>query len=121
MTRKSRFTLIVAVAAVSIASPAFAQPFAEAPGAQVTGSASNREDLNSGYYASDFGGQNDQVAVRQNGQEKTATRAGGRRAYAMVPHARTFYDYSPVFPGAGSGNSYDPATAGYDPGIETQR
>jgi hypothetical protein len=121
MTSMSRVTLIVAAAAVSIASPALAQPYAQAPGAQVTGSASNREDLNSGYYAPDFGGRNEQVAVRQNGQEETAARAGGRRAYAMVPHARAFYDYSPVFPGAWSGNSYDPATSGYDPGIETQR
>jgi hypothetical protein len=108
MTNTSRFALVVAFAAMSIASPAFAQ---SSHGEQVTGSASNRQDLNSGYYASDFGGQNDRVAARANGTQ----------AYAMVPHARALYDYSPAFPGAWSGNSYDPATSGYDPGIETQR
>ena len=47
-----RVVLIVAMA-VSIASPAFAQPFAQAPGALVTGSASNTQYLNNGYYAPD--------------------------------------------------------------------
>jgi hypothetical protein len=118
MTRTSRFTLIVALAAISIASPAFAQ---SSHGEQVTGSASNRQDLNFGSYSSDFGSRNNQVAVGQSGREKTAARANGRGAYAMVPHARTLYDYSPDFPGMGSDSSYNPGTSGYDPGIETQR
>jgi hypothetical protein len=118
MTRKSRFTLIVALAAISIASPAFAQ---SSHGEQVSGSASNREDLNSGFYSFNFGRRGDRVAVGQSSREKTAARASGREAYAMVPRARTLYDYSPAFPGMWSDNSYNPATSGYDPGIETQR
>jgi hypothetical protein len=116
MISMSRLVLIIAAAA-SIASPAFAQSHGE----PVTGSASNRQDLNEGYYAPNFSGRNDQIIVRQSGHEKSAARAAGLHAYAMVPHAPTLYDYSPVFSGAWSGNSYDPATSGYDPGIETQR
>jgi hypothetical protein len=123
MTTKSRFILIVAATAAttSIASPAFAQPFAEAPGAEVSGSASNRQYLNDGHYSPDFGGRNDQVAVGQSRRDKTAARASGLQAYGMAPRAGTLYDYSPGFAGASSGNSYSPATSGYDPGIETQR
>jgi hypothetical protein len=103
---------------MSIASPAIAQ---SSHGAQTTGSASNREDLNFGQYPSDFASANDRLAFGQNGRESTAARASGLHAYAMVPHARTFYDYSPGFPGGQFSNGYSPATSGYDPGIETQR
>ena len=117
MIKTPTLAVITALAALSVTSPAFAQSHGE----QVTGSASNRQDLNDGYYVPNFSGRNDQVAVSQSSREKTAARAGGLHAYAMAPHVRTLYDYSPVFSDAWSGNGYDPAALGYDPGIETQR
>jgi hypothetical protein len=102
MINISKLAFIAAVAAVRMASPAFAQSH----GAQMTGSASNREELNFGYYPSGVGIQN---------------RQSGINAYATVPHSRTFCDYSPNFPGVQYDDSYNPAASGYDPGIETQR
>ena len=107
MINKSKLALIAVVAAtLGIASPAFAQsynpgdgtgnvlPFAYGPGGAKQRSVVVAPELG-------------QIAVRQS----------GANAYAMVPHSRTFYDYSPGW----SGNNYDPATSGYDGGIETQR
>jgi hypothetical protein len=107
MSNTSKLAIVAAVAAVSIASPALAQSHGE----QVTGSASNREDLNSGYYSFGFDNPSDRIAERQSGVN----------AYAMVPRGGALYDYNPGFPGAQFGNGYNPATSGYDGGIETQR
>jgi hypothetical protein len=97
MMNKSKLILITALAAVTLASPAFAQSFDPDAG---TGNV-----LPFRYETT--APRHDQIAGRQSGLQ----------SYAMVPRSRTFYDYS----GAQSGNSYNPATSGYDGGIETQR
>jgi hypothetical protein len=55
-----------------VATPAFAQSH----GAPVTGTESNQEENHFGYYASNFGSQND--------------RKSGFNAFAMVPHAQSW-------------------------------
>jgi hypothetical protein len=86
MINKSKLALIAAIAAVSITSPAFAQ---SSHGEQVTGSASNRADINRGYYASDFGSQNGLSAYAEISPTygRIARSRAGLHAFAMTPGA----------------------------------
>jgi hypothetical protein len=70
-----KFLTILAALTV-VATPALAQSH----GAPVTGTESNQEENHVGYYASNFGSQNDHIAVRQS----------GLNAFAMVPHAQSW-------------------------------
>ncbi len=107
MTNKSKFALIAVVAAtLGIASPAFAQSYNPGDG---TGNALP--------FAYGPGGTKQRSVAVPPETEQLAVRQNGLNAHAMVPRNRTFYDYSPGW----SGNSYNPATSGYDGGIETQR
>jgi hypothetical protein len=75
MTIISRITLIAAIAAVGIASPALAQSFdPEAGSGNVAG-----------FSYAPTSGQNDEFAVPQSSHAKTVARQNGLRAFARVP------------------------------------
>jgi hypothetical protein len=113
MINKSKLALIAAVAVVSIASPAFAQ---SSHGAQVTGSASNRADINGGYYAPDFGSQNGLSAYAEISP-----------TYGRIARPRTGLHAFAMAPGALSGSAVDdPALTGggshgYNEGLRTNQ
>ena len=79
MTITSRLAVIAAVAAMGIASPAFAQSFDPDVGTGNIGP--------SGYVASVP--HNDKIAVRQNSHGKIAARRSGMHSFAMVPGPQT--------------------------------
>jgi hypothetical protein len=93
MISKSKLAVVAAVVAMGIASPALAQ----SSGTWSAGISTRNGRPNVQTESTNF--QNDKITVRQS----------GLRAFAMVPG------------GAQSGSTYNPATSGYDPGIETQR
>ncbi len=113
MINKSNLVLIAAVAMMSIASPAFAQ---SSHGAQVTGSASNREDLNRGYY---FGGSGSQTGLDAYAEispryGRSPGHHGGLYAFATVPHAQS--DHSADDPALTGGGSF-----GYNESLRTNQ
>ena len=90
MTIISKFTLIAALAAAGIASPALAQSFdPEAGSGNVAGVS----------YAP-TPAQNDEYVVPQSSRAKTAARQNGLHAFASVPGASS------------NSGSYDPASTG---------
>ena len=98
MMTKSKLTLIAAIAVMTVASPALAQSYDPADGtgnvlpfAFGPGATKQRRTV--------VASQNDQIAAGRS----------GLHAFARVPR------------GGQSDNGYNPATSGYDPGIETQR
>jgi hypothetical protein len=93
MTIISRITLIAAIAAVGIASPALAQPFdPEAGSGNVAGFA----------YAP-TPAQNDEYIVPQTRHAKTAARQNGLHAFASVPgNSSNSGSNDPAFTGGGS-------------------
>ena len=101
MMTKSKLALIAAIAVMTVASPALAQSYNPADG---TG---NVLPFAFGPGATK---QRWTVVAPQNDQnDRVATRQSGLHAFAMAPR------------GGQSDNGYNPATSGYDPGIETQR
>jgi hypothetical protein len=113
MINKSQLALIAAVAVVSIASPALAQ---SSHGAQVTGSASNRADINGGYYAPDFGNQNGLSAYAEISPTygRIASSRAGLHAFAMAPGALSGSAVDdPALTGGGSN--------GYNEGLRTNQ
>jgi hypothetical protein len=93
MINKSKFAVIAALLAVSVASPAFAQSFSKGDG---TG--------NELPFAYGPGGtkptwtvapQNDQIAARQTGFERIAVRQHSRETFAAV-RGSGLYDYAAV-------------------------
>jgi hypothetical protein len=113
MINKSQLALIAAVAVVSIASPALAQ---SSHGAQVTGSASNRADINGGYYAPDFGNQNGLSAYAEISPTygRIARSRAGLHAFAMAPGALSGSAVDdPALTGGGSN--------GYNEGLRTNQ
>ena len=113
MINKSKLALIAAIAAVSITSPAFAQ---SSHGEQVTGSASNRADINRGYYASDFGSQNGLSAYAEISPTygRIARSRAGLHAFAMTPGAPS--GSAADDPALTGGGSY-----GYNEGLRTNQ
>jgi len=113
MINKSRLALIAAVAVVSIASPAFAQ---SSHGEQVTGSASNRADINSGYYAPNFGSQNGLSAYAEISPTygRISRPRAGLHAFAMVPRVPSGSTVDD--PALTGGGSY-----GYKEGLRTNQ
>ena len=113
MINKSKLALIAAAAAVSIASPAFAQ---SSHGAQVTGSASNRADINSGHYAPNFGSQNGLSAFAEISPTygRPARPRAGLHAFAMAPHVPSGSTVDG--PALTGGDSY-----GYNEGLRTNQ
>jgi hypothetical protein len=103
MTSMSKFAIIAAVAAVSMASPAFAQSFDPEVG--------SGNVLPFNYAPNDV--QPGKVAVLHGSHSKIAARQNGLHAFAMVPRTHTLFDST-------VGNSYSPSS-GYDPGIANQR
>src|ERR1700682_944559 len=90
MTIISKFTLIAALAAAGIASPALAQSFdPEAGSGNVAG-----------FSYAPTPAQNDQYVVGQSSRARTATRQNGLHAFASVPGASS------------NSGSYDPASTG---------
>ena len=89
MTNKSKLTLVIAVAAAAIASPAFAQSFDPDIG---TG--------NNTSFAYEPAIQQGTIAVRQDGHEHGVAGRSGLNAFAMVPG------------GQAGANSNDPAVTG---------
>jgi hypothetical protein len=99
MITKSKLALTAAIAVMTVASPVLAQSYDPEEGtgnalpfAYGPGAAKQRS-----------------VAVPPQNDEIAADRSG-LHAFARVPSG-----------GGRSDNSYNPATSGYDPGIETQR
>ena len=109
MINTSKLALIAVLAAMSAASPAFAQSFSKGDG---TG--------NNLPFAYGPGGtkpawtvapQNEQIAVRQSNAGKVAVRQTGRNAFAAAPR-RGLYDYAAVRSGSGSDAANSPAATG---------
>jgi hypothetical protein len=93
MTIISKFTLIAAIAAAGIASPALAQSFdPEAGSGNVAG-----------FSYGPTPAQNDEYAVPQSSHAKTAARQNGLRAFARVPGTSSNSgSNNPAFTGGGS-------------------
>ena len=93
MTIISKFALIAAIAAVGIASPAFAQSFdPEAGGGNVAG-----------FSYGPTPSQNDEYVVPLSSHAKTAARQNGLRAFARVSGASSNSGSNdPAFTGGGS-------------------
>jgi hypothetical protein len=109
MINTSRLAVIAVLAAMSAASPAFAQSFSKSDG---TGNVLP--------FAYGPGGtkpawtvapQNEQIAVRQSNAGKVAVRQTGRNAFAAVP-GRGLYDYAAVPFASGSDAANSPAATG---------
>ena len=109
MINTSKLALIAVVAAMSVASPAFAQSFDRSSG---TG--------NELPFAYGPGGtkptwtvppQNEHVAVRESNTGKVAVRQTGRNTFAAVP-GRGLYDYAAVPFASGSDAANSPAATG---------
>ena len=109
MINTSKLALIAVLAAMSVASPAFAQSFNKSDG---TG--------NELPFAYGPGGtkpawtvapQNEQVAARQGNAGKVAVRQTGRNTFAAVP-GRGLYDYAAVPFASGSDAANSPAATG---------
>jgi hypothetical protein len=116
MTTKSKLILLTAIAAVTLASPAFAQSSPELD----TGSAWNQSERSLGYYAPSQAPQNEHIAGQQNGLNgfamvrqqngrngfATAPRVtrqqNGLNGFAMVPGGQTDYSLNPAATGGGS-------------------
>jgi hypothetical protein len=93
MTIISKFALIAAIAAVGIASPAFAQSFdPEAGSGNVAG-----------FSYGPSPSQNDEYVVPQSSHAKTVARQNGLRAFARVPGTSpNTGSNDPAFTGGGS-------------------
>ena len=109
MINTSKLALIAVLAAMSVASPAFAQSFNksdgtgnELPFAYGPGGAKPTWTVPS---------QNEQIAARPNNAGKVAVRQTGRNTFAAVPE-RGLYDYAAVPFGSGSDAANSPAATG---------
>jgi hypothetical protein len=92
MTIISKFTLIAAIAAVGIASPALAQSLnPEAGSGNVAG-----------FSYGPTPSQNDEYVVPQSSHAKTAARQNGLHAFASVPGNSNSGSTDPAFTGGGS-------------------
>src|ERR1700683_5035815 len=109
MINTSKLALIAVLAAMSVASPAFAQSFKknDGPGNELP-------------FAYGLGGtkpawtvapENQQVAARQSNAGKVAVRQTGRNSFAAV-RERGLYDYAAVPLSSGSDAANSPAATG---------
>lgn len=109
MINTSKLALIAVLAAMSVASPAFAQSFNKSDGTGnelpfAYGPGSTKP-------AWTVAPQNEQVAARQGNAGKVAVRQTGRNTFAAVP-GRGLYDYAAVPFASGSDAANSPAATG---------
>ena len=109
MINTSKLALIAVLAAMSVASPAFAQSFNKGDG---TGNnLSFAYGPNGTKPAWTVAPENDQIAARQSNAGKVAVRQTGRNTFAAVP-GRGLYDYAAVPFTSGSDATNSPAATG---------
>ena len=109
MVNTSKLTLIAVLAAMSVASPAFAQSFNKGDG---TGNnLPFAYGSNGTKPAWTVAPENERVAARPSNAGKVAVRQTGRNSFAAVP-GRGLYDYAAVPFASGSGAANSPAATG---------
>jgi hypothetical protein len=109
MIKTSKLALIAMLAAMSVASPAFAQSFNKGDG---TGNnLSFAYGPNGTKPAWTVAPENQQIAARQSNAGNVAVRQTGRNAFAAIP-GRGLYDYAAVPFASGSDVANSPAATG---------
>ena len=109
MINTSKLALIAVLAAMSVASPAFAQSFNKGDG---TGNnCRSPTDRTAPSRLGPSPPQNEQIAARQSNAGKVAVRQTGRNTFAAVP-GRGLYDYAAVPFASGSDAANSPAATG---------
>jgi hypothetical protein len=98
MITKSKLALVAAVAVMTVTSAAFAQSYDPSVG---TGNALP-------------------FAYGPGGTKQRSVAVPPQNDQIATDRSR-LYDFAPAWRGGQPDNSYNPATSGYDPGIETQR